>query len=288
VTLNDHVNMEVRHHMPNASIVVNDNALLEMGHMKREAANSIRIGQIEVMNGGTLEVGMEKSDASVDGHFAYHLTLDNSGGRTGGLVMHDGAQLNMQINGTALNRFDRITADGNVALNGTLRIYVNPASCIGNQTCSTAPADANPTIDPAANVGTTFDIITTAASSPMGDYNGNGSVDDGDYTLWRQGFGSTNLSADGNGDGAVDAADYVMWRKLFGGVGSSAVISGTFDSVIDDLVGYHFDVTYLPNLVRLTLAAGEAGSGGAVPEPSTLALVGLMLATFAAARRMRG
>jgi hypothetical protein len=288
VTLNDYVNMEVRQNLPNGTIVVGNHALLEMGHMKRAAANSVRIGQIEVLNGGTLEVGMEKSDATVDGHFAYHLTLDDEGGKTGGLVMQNGSQLNMQINGTALTDFDRITADGDVTVNGTLRIFVNPASCIGNTTCSTAPADANPTFDPATHVGTSWDIITTVpGDSPPGDYDGDGTVDDADYDEWVENFGGTG-SADGNGDGTVNAADHVVWKKFFGATGTGgSEIDGTFDFVVDDLAGYHFNVTYLSNIVRLTLATGDSGASGGVPEPSTLALVGLMFSWLSASGRTR-
>ncbi|MCA9188253.1 MAG: hypothetical protein KDA99_21645 [Planctomycetales bacterium] len=52
---------------------------------------------------------------------------------------------------------------------------------------------------------------------PAGDYNLNGSVDAADYTVWKDGFGSTaDLDADGNGDGTVDAADYTVWKDHFG------------------------------------------------------------------------
>lgn len=51
----------------------------------------------------------------------------------------------------------------------------------------------------------------------LGDYNGDGSVDAGDYTVWRDTLGSTtNLAADGNGDGVVDNADYALWHSNFG------------------------------------------------------------------------
>lgn len=50
-----------------------------------------------------------------------------------------------------------------------------------------------------------------------GDYDNNGTVNNSDYTVWRQNFGSTTLlGADGNINGVVDAADYAIWRKNFG------------------------------------------------------------------------
>jgi hypothetical protein len=59
-----------------------------------------------------------------------------------------------------------------------------------------------------------------------GDYDHNLTVNQVDYTVWRQHFGSTSLlDADGNLNGIVDAADYAIWRKYFGstypGAGSS-------------------------------------------------------------------
>ena len=51
----------------------------------------------------------------------------------------------------------------------------------------------------------------------LGDYNGDGTVDASDYTLWRKSIGSTtNLAADGNGNGVIDNGDFDVWRANFG------------------------------------------------------------------------
>ncbi len=60
-------------------------------------------------------------------------------------------------------------------------------------------------------------ITTNIQLAVAGDYNHNGSVDQADYMVWRQSFGSaTVLDADGDLNGVVDAADFVVWRKNFG------------------------------------------------------------------------
>ncbi len=50
-----------------------------------------------------------------------------------------------------------------------------------------------------------------------GDYNIDGIVDENDYSVWKETFGSNLLlAADGNGDGRVDAADFTVWRNNLG------------------------------------------------------------------------
>lgn len=61
----------------------------------------------------------------------------------------------------------------------------------------------------------------------QGDYNYDGSVDGGDYALWRENLGSTEPPpvsegyADGDRDGVVNAADYAVWRENYGAPGAT-------------------------------------------------------------------
>jgi hypothetical protein len=66
----------------------------------------------------------------------------------------------------------------------------------------------------------------------VGDYNGNGVVDAGDYTIWRDTLGSTtDLRANGDNTGGsagkIDAADYALWKSRFGATSGSGSIAGT-------------------------------------------------------------
>jgi hypothetical protein len=88
-----------------------------------------------------------------------------------------------------------------------------------------------------------------------GEYNTNGKVDAADYVLWRntQGLSVVPFSfSDGGGDGTVNGEDYAPWRSHFG--------QGT----------------------------GGAGTGfSAIPEPSTLFLLGAAIAFKTPRRRRR-
>lgn len=55
-----------------------------------------------------------------------------------------------------------------------------------------------------------------------GDYNGDGTVNLADYTLWRDTLGQagSSLAADGDGSGVVDHADYGVWK---GNIGNTRV-----------------------------------------------------------------
>ena len=68
-----------------------------------------------------------------------------------------------------------------------------------------------------------------------GDYNKNGVVDAGDYTVWRDSMGTSGigLAADGNGDNQIDADDYDFWLARFGQtVGGASAIAVPEPSVI--------------------------------------------------------
>ncbi len=66
--------------------------------------------------------------------------------------------------------------------------------------------------------------LSRGGCSLSGDYNCSGTVDDADYALWKNTYGSTQaVAADGNGDGVVNAADYTIWRNSTGAMpGQSA------------------------------------------------------------------
>ncbi|HEX3601582.1 MAG TPA: hypothetical protein VHU84_15630, partial [Lacipirellulaceae bacterium] len=63
-----------------------------------------------------------------------------------------------------------------------------------------------------------------------GDYDFNGVVDDADYQVWREAYGSpidVGYPPDGNKDGLVDAADYVVWRANYGRTGAAGAAVGS-------------------------------------------------------------
>ena len=64
-----------------------------------------------------------------------------------------------------------------------------------------------------------------------GDYNGDGTVDAADYTMWQDALGNVvtlaGTGADGDESGTIDEGDYLFWSERFGDV----ITSGTTASV---------------------------------------------------------
>jgi hypothetical protein len=67
---------------------------------------------------------------------------------------------------------------------------------------------------------------TPTPGSPSADLNGDGFVDNLDYAIWVQNFGTSGPAGDADGDGDVDASDYTIWRDQccgpFPGAGSGS------------------------------------------------------------------
>ena len=108
----------------------------------------------------------------------------------------------------------------------------------------------------------TFQWQITGPQPPElpGDFDGTGTVDEGDYDVWHANFGQNVTPytlGDGNGNGHVDAADYTVWRdhlgQSTGGVGAGGA------SLFDE------------NLVAAEVAATPTVS--AVDSPSSAPVV---------------
>ena len=69
--------------------------------------------------------------------------------------------------------------------------------------------------------------------NPAGDFDGNGSVDEGDYLRWKADFGmvvAPGTGSDGNANGHVDASDYTVWRNNLEIGGGQASLNREMDS----------------------------------------------------------
>jgi hypothetical protein len=99
-----------------------------------------------------------------------------------------------------------------------------------------------------ANNSVTLSVTGTATFTA--DFDDNGQVNSADLAKWKLDFG-VNANSDANGDGKSDGTDFLIWQRQFGsGVPASAAI-------------------------------------GAVPEPASIALIGLAATAVVACGRSR-
>ncbi|MBA4105968.1 MAG: hypothetical protein C0485_09435 [Pirellula sp.] len=278
LTAGNYVNLELRKNLRGAKLVVNDHAVLDMGHPVVESTKVYEYGDVEVNDGGTLEVGFEASIAGGEiGRHVAKLALVATDGRTGGLTLGNGSTTVMQINGASANQFDAITAAGSVALDGTLKIVVNPNAFTGT----------NSTYSP--TLGDVFPLITSSGGSfPPADFNDSGAVDAADLAVWKGAFGAS-VAGDANNDGVTDGADFLIWQR---DLGTSSGIAGSFDAlVVEDPTnlmasfGLAFELQTTASAVNLVVVT--APGLAAVPEPSAALLAACGLVGAAIRRRRR-
>ena len=127
---------------------------------------------------------------------------------------------------------------------------------------------------------TPFDFADSIRIVPPGDANNDLVVNAADYTLWANGFGTTDADlSDGDftGDGSVDASDYTVLANNFGtGIDTSAT---SLDSNSNGNGFVHGGVW--ANNFGTDLSAPQ-NAIAAVPEPSTFALATFGLMGFVA------
>ncbi len=120
--------------------------------------------------------------------------------------------------------------------------------------------------------------MQSSISTPLGDYNRDGLVDQSDYYVWRSDYGlTTHARSDGNKDGVVNAADYTVWRDNLGATSEpdlAAEPTGSDDypeGVVDAL-----DYDEGRSKSGATQPPQATSAETSVPEPSASVLVGLL------------
>ena len=77
--------------------------------------------------------------------------------------------------------------------------------------------------------------VAATPTDILGDYNGNGTVDSADYTVWLSTLGEQVVSvgdgADGNFNGTIDEGDYGVWKQNFGVTQSNVASINASDEI---------------------------------------------------------
>jgi T5SS/PEP-CTERM-associated repeat protein len=234
-------------------------------------------GTLTVTNGGMVQaptltvgaIGEMRGDGNIIGN------VQNAGvvspGTSPGALNIDGnytqtASGELLIELTSASSYDQLLTTETATLSGTLTVNLldsflpSPGQSFtiltaddidGMFTTETLPSVPGRIFDVIYNPNS---VVLTVLSALPGDYNGNGTVDAADYTVWRDNLGGSSLPNEGASLGTVDDFDYDFWKLHFGETAGSG-------------------------------SAGVSPSQAAVPEPATLSL---MLGGLIAALLMRG
>lgn len=104
-------------------------------------------------------------------------------------------------------------------------------------------------------------------STPSADYNNNGTVDAGDYVVWRKNLGATGTPGSVPGDG------------------TSSDLFGTPNGIVDQ-----FDYEFWRSKYSITSGSGAASAldGSSVPEPGSMLLIASAMSWLLIAKRREG
>jgi autotransporter-associated beta strand protein len=287
----------------------------------------VSAGGIFDFRGGTLQTANVLGNlVNTGGIFAPGPDIAHS--RITGDFTQNSGSLELEIGGTASgSQLDSLDVGGVARVGGKLELKTlsGSAPAFGQlfQVLTAAGGivgDFDQVSLPATGTGLHFTTLRTDnalsfAVELTGDYNRDGSVDGGDYVLWRNASGQhvpPGTGADGNRDGIINVFDRAVWKKFYNPASSNLGLLGDYnrDGLVDSgdyvvwrrtvgqsvIVGTGADgnrdgqINVLDfNLWRNNFGiASHAGSGTvatAAPEPLTYPLVGLAILLAAATRR---
>ena len=242
-----------------STTTLNDNLRLEDGHSFVEVGATF-LGGGALQNAGSHVLTLEDgANLGVLVENEGRLTLGASPGQATVLDYQQDAigTLEIELEGTGLNDFDRLTATGLMQLDGLLDL-----SLIGG--FNPVLSDSFTILSAAAGVNGVFSLFDFSAAT----------LDPG--LMWDVVYNATNVqlevvsvpsfTADFDNDGDVDGDDLVQWEGDFGGPGSDADADGDSDG-FDFLTWQQQHGSGVPAIAAL--------GASAVPEPSTLLLAGL-------------
>ena len=115
----------------------------------------------------------------------------------------------------------------------------------------------------AQNLVFKYGAFSSDATNPIGDYNDNGVVDAADYTLWRDSNGQNVTLPNDSSPGTVTSDDYTVWKANFG-----ITASPSGPSILTT------------GFVRYVTSFSGSAALAAVPEPTSVILVGISLGTL--------
>jgi hypothetical protein len=272
-----------------------------LGRLRLKGANVINDATFAIPNDGTFSIA-EATTATV-GDVAGTLPntgdislMDNTGSNTSKLVVHNFNQNNVNIGAGATlvlqgDTGSRVTADANsLTFSGTTNAWTGQLDIKGNYLVIRKGniADVENQLKTGINLASGYwdgkGIVSSLAAADTNLYTGIGAVDNSltGYTEFGSATGLLGTEilvrytfyGDADLNGVVDFDnDYILWQTGFLN-GYTGWIYGDFDhnGVVDFDNDYILWQTLFLN--QPTLPAGAA----AVPEPGTLALIGLGLA----------
>ncbi|MCA9239496.1 MAG: hypothetical protein KDA37_04825, partial [Planctomycetales bacterium] len=222
-------------------------------NVEEEAVLGGGAGTLNIEEGGVVSVGdslIITTAGALTGEGLVQGTVDNQAGTVSpgdgigvldieGTFQQTGAgSLQIALAGTDNSNpssleYDQLRVTGDALLGGTLDVLLDGGfSPVAGDAFDVLTVTGSMTgvfdeiATPALGAGLVWRASRTASEFTLlvvadltGDYNGDGSVDAADYTVWRDSLGQTVVAgqfADGNADGMVNQADYVVWSNAYG------------------------------------------------------------------------